>query len=81
MLTCQQLINSLTDYLDGQLPLTQRAAFELHLALCRNCRSYRHNFTTTIAVSKQAFADSAESDPASVSEDLVQAILKSRRAE
>ena len=81
MLTCQQLIEFLTDYLDGQLPLTQRAAFGLHLALCRNCRSYLHNFKTMIAVSKQAFADSAEPVPASVPEDLVQAILKSRRAE
>ena len=81
MLTCQQLIEFLTDYLDGQLPLTQRAAFEVHLVLCRDCRSYLHNFKTTIAVSKQAFADSAETVPASVPEDLVQAILKSRRAE
>ena len=81
MLTCQQLIEFLTDYLDGQLPLTQRAAFELHLALCRDCRSYLHNFKTTIAVSQQAFADSAETVPASVPEDLVQAILKSRREE
>ena len=39
MLTCQQLIEFLTDYLDGQLPLTQRAVFVLHLALCRDCRS------------------------------------------
>lgn len=81
MLTCQQLIEFLTDYLDGQLPLTQRAAFELHLALCRDCRSYLHNFKTTIATSRTAFSDVSEPVPASVPEDLVQAILKSRRAQ
>ena len=78
MLTCQQLIEFLTDYLDGQLPLTQRAAFEVHLALCRDCRSYLHNFKTTIAASQKAFADASEPIPANVPEDLVQAILKSR---
>lgn len=81
MLTCQQLIDFLTDYLDGQLPLTQRAAFEMHLALCPNCRSYLHNFKATIAASKRAFAESSEPVPTSVPEDLVQAILKSRRSE
>jgi anti-sigma factor RsiW len=78
MLTCQQLIEFLSEYVEGRLPLTQRAAFELHLALCRNCRSYLHNFKTSIAVSKQALAGSAEPVAASVPEDLVQAILKSR---
>lgn len=81
MLTCQQLIEFLSDYLDGQLPLTQRAAFELHLALCRDCRAYLHNFKTTIAASQQAFSDVSEPVPDNVPEDLVQAILKSRRAE
>lgn len=81
MLTCQQLIEFLTDYLDGQLPLTQRAAFEVHLALCRDCRSYLHNFKTTIAASQKAFSDASEPVPANVPEDLVQAILNSRRAQ
>ncbi len=81
MLTCQQLIEFLTDYLDGQLPLTQRAAFEIHLALCRDCRSYLHNFKTTIAASRNALSDASEQVPASVPEDLVQAILNSRRAQ
>lgn len=80
MLTCQQLIEFLSDYLDGSLSLTQRAAFDMHLALCRDCRSYLHNFKTTIAAGKQAFAVPDEVVPANVPEDLVQAILKARNA-
>lgn len=75
MLTCQELINFLTDYLDGQLPLSQRLAFELHLSLCHDCRSYLHNFKTTIAAAKQSTDGTAE-----IPEDLVKAILKSRPA-
>ena len=79
MLTCQQLIEFLTDYLDGQLPMTQRLTFELHLTLCPNCRSYLHNFKTTINASKQAFANPADPTPNQVPEELVQVILKSRQ--
>lgn len=74
MMTCQELIGFLTDYLDGQLPLSQRLAFELHLTLCRDCRAYLHNFKTTIAAAKQAGDEAAE-----MPEDLVKAILNSRR--
>ena len=74
MLTCQEVIDFLTDYLDGQLPLNQRLAFELHLSLCRDCRSYLHNFKTTIAAAKQT-----RDDAASMPEELVKAILQSRR--
>lgn len=75
MMTCQELIEFLSDYLDGQLPLPQRLAFELHLKLCRDCRAYLHNFKTTIAVAKQSGDQAAE-----MPEDLVKAILDSRWA-
>lgn len=75
-MTCQELIGFLTEYLDGQLPMPQRLAFEMHLALCRDCRSYLHNFKTTIAATKQAGDDVTE-----MPEDLVKAILNSRRAQ
>lgn len=75
MMTCQELIEFLTDYLDGQLPLTQRMAFELHLTLCKDCRSYLHNFKTTIHAAKQSVVDVAE-----VPDELIDAILNARKA-
>ncbi len=79
MLSCEQLIEFLSDYVEGRLPLTQRAAFELHLALCRDCRSYLHNFKATIEATRAAFADPTSAVPESVPEELVQAILKATR--
>lgn len=78
-MTCQELIEFLTDYLDGQLPMSQRVAFELHLSLCRDCRHYLSNYKTTIQASKQAFSQTAVAEPLAVPEKLVEAILKSRR--
>lgn len=79
MMTCQQLIDFLTDYLDGKLPLSQRVAFELHLTLCRDCRSYLHNYKAAIEASRSAFDAPAESLQEIIPEDLVSAILKARQ--
>lgn len=81
MLTCEQLIGFLTDYLEGNLSLPQRVTFEMHLALCGDCRAYLHNFKTTIAATKAALADGTDDCSAVVPEALVQAILASRNAD
>ncbi len=80
-MTCQHLIEFLTEYIDGQLPLSQRAAFELHLAICSQCRAYLHNFKVTIEATQTAFNDDhTNANPGSVPEELVRAILKARQA-
>ncbi len=40
MLTCQQLVQQSSDYLDLQLPLRGRLSMRLHLAMCLNCRRF-----------------------------------------
>ncbi|MBI2388601.1 MAG: zf-HC2 domain-containing protein [Deltaproteobacteria bacterium] len=40
MLTCQQLTELVTDYLEGQLPFRKRLSFHLHIGMCRDCRTY-----------------------------------------
>lgn len=40
MLTCQQLTELVTDYVEGQLSLPDRVRFNLHIAMCRHCRAY-----------------------------------------
>jgi anti-sigma factor RsiW len=39
-LPCQELVELVTDYLEGRLPPTEQRRFEAHLALCRGCRAY-----------------------------------------
>jgi anti-sigma factor RsiW len=50
-LTCQELVEIVTDYLEGALSAEERARFEAHLADCPGCRNYMAQIQTTIRVS------------------------------
>jgi anti-sigma factor RsiW len=39
-LSCKELVELVTDYLEGALPPAARAAFEEHLETCEGCRAY-----------------------------------------
>lgn len=47
-LTCQELVEVITDYLEGAMPGPDRARFERHLAECSGCTSVVAQFRTTI---------------------------------
>ncbi len=47
-LTCKELVELVTDYLEGKLPPADRARFEKHLALCPNCPIYLEQMRLTI---------------------------------
>jgi anti-sigma factor RsiW len=47
-LTCRELVELVTDYLDGSLSPRDRARFEAHLAGCTNCTLYVEQFRETI---------------------------------
>jgi anti-sigma factor RsiW len=49
-LTCRELVELVTDYLDGALPSRDHARFEAHIAACANCREYLAQFQQTIAL-------------------------------
>lgn len=40
MLTCRELTELITDYLEGRLPIMQRLRFRFHIAMCRPCLAY-----------------------------------------
>jgi anti-sigma factor RsiW len=37
---CRDLVELVTDYLDGALPAAERARFDAHLAECGDCETY-----------------------------------------
>jgi predicted anti-sigma-YlaC factor YlaD len=39
-ITCQELTEVLTDYLEGVMPAEERARFDAHLAICEGCVTY-----------------------------------------
>ena len=47
-LACKELVELVTDYLDGALPEHDRVRLEDHLALCDGCRSYLEQMRATI---------------------------------
>ena len=49
-LACQELVELVTDYLEGVLPAAERTRFEEHLAGCSGCRAYLEQMRQTIRV-------------------------------
>jgi anti-sigma factor RsiW len=47
-LTCKELVELVTGYLEGMLPAAERARFEAHLAICEGCRNYLDHMRQTI---------------------------------
>ena len=46
---CQELVEVITDYLEGALSDRDRARFEAHLAVCTKCQTYVEQFRLVIA--------------------------------
>ncbi len=49
-ITCRELVELVTDYLEGALPPAERARFEEHLVHCAGCLDYLEQMRTTIAL-------------------------------
>ena len=48
-LNCQELVELVTDYLEGALPPAECARFEEHLTRCDGCTRYLEQMRLTIA--------------------------------
>jgi anti-sigma factor RsiW len=49
-LTCREVIDLLSDYIEGALPRDDRRRVEEHLALCEGCSTYLEQIRETIRV-------------------------------
>jgi anti-sigma factor RsiW len=47
-LTCRELVELVTEYLEGALPASERARFDQHLAACAGCRAHLEQVRLTI---------------------------------
>jgi anti-sigma factor RsiW len=47
-LTCQELVEIVTDYLEGAMPTDERLRFEEHLVVCPGCEAYVAQMRETI---------------------------------
>lgn len=56
-LTCIELIEIVTDYLEGALPPAERSRFEAHLAGCDGCTRYLDQMRQTIRLTGRLAED------------------------
>jgi anti-sigma factor RsiW len=59
-MACQELVEVITDYLEGTLPQSDRARFDAHLATCPGCREYLEQMRALIRLSGGLTAKSLE---------------------
>ena len=69
-MNCKELVELVTDYLEGKLSLTERQRFEAHLSGCAGCRNYLDQMRTTIRLSGRLTEDHV---PAEGKDKLLQA--------
>jgi anti-sigma factor RsiW len=77
-ITCKELTEVLTDYLEGVMPLADRARFEAHLAICDGCATYVDQMRQVIATVHELRPDDIE---ATAPNDLLAAFRAWKRGE
>jgi anti-sigma factor RsiW len=69
-MTCRQVVELMTEYLEDALPAVERARFEEHIAGCNGCRAYLAQLQTARKIMGR-LAD--EPVPAVVEKELLEA--------
>ena len=79
-MTCEELIEFLMDYIDGELAVDAQSRFDEHLNICPECSDYLTSYRETVRLGKM-ICQGDEALPADIPEDLVEAILQARQIE
>jgi anti-sigma factor RsiW len=76
-MTCRELVEVITDYIEGALPAHHRRRFEQHLAECAYCVNYLEQMRATIDTLGEL---REESIPPGAREELLEAFRAWRAA-
>jgi anti-sigma factor RsiW len=62
-MSCRDLVEFVTEYLEGTLPAEERRRFEEHLGLCPPCRTYleqmRHTLRAVGSLPRESISEEA----------------------
>ncbi len=72
-MACQELVEVITDYLEGTIPEHDRARFDAHILTCPGCREYVEQMRTTLRLSGRL---TVESISAGARDQLLQAFRR-----
>ncbi len=61
-MTCKELVELITDYLEGALPAADRLRFEQHLDRCSPCRVYLEQMRQTVRAAGKLSEESIPDD-------------------
>ena len=78
-ISCREVLDFLAAYLDGELPEGVQSEFERHLTRCPECVHYLESYRETARLVQRA-RDLDGPAPDEVPEELVEAILASKRS-
>ena len=69
MITCKDISETASDYLEGPMTTRRRLAYRLHLLMCKHCRRFIRQFHLTIGTIQRSNSKPEPDD--SVIDDLV----------
>lgn len=61
--TCKEVESSMTDYMEGALPLRKRLGIRVHLMMCDLCSGLYHRLLALPAMAKELLTPTAKAAP------------------
>ena len=61
-LSCYEIVELVTEYLEGSMPAERRLGFEEHIAICPPCRNYFDQFRHTLELGNTIEEDALPTD-------------------
>ena len=74
MLSCHEVAEEATEYMEGAAPVGRRLGVWAHLRICPNCREYLRQLGRTIGLARRALVEA----PSAEVEDGLAAIFSAR---
>jgi len=74
-MTCQEIVEFLMRYLDGELTPEEQQTFQAHLRACPPCVVYLETYRETVSVCRFAYQANDETPCQRIPEQLIKAIV------
>jgi len=78
-MNCRECSEFILRYLEGELAAEESSSFEVHMDRCPPCRRYLDQYKLTVKAGKAACSEADDAGSGEVPEELIRAILQSRK--
>ena len=75
---CVNVLETITDYLEGALPPSQTALIDEHLSVCDGCQTVLHQWHTVIELAGRVTTDDLDALPPSTRDRLLASFREDR---